>query len=130
MERTIEIAGDVVERQELLNGTQTITIEGVDPAAEWTLTGSLSWNLGLVDYVGEGDLTLTRADGAELFATLTHARVAEADADAAHDHTFDAMYEIDGGSGAFERATGDAHAVGALAGDRFRGTWTVRLAAP
>lgn len=128
MELRIEITGEVVERQELLNGTETITIEGADAAAEWTLVGALSWNLGLVDYAGEGDLTLTRADGAEIFATLVRADVAEAgDGIEDADHTFRLTYEIDGGAGAFLDATGTASAQGTLAGDAFRGRWSARL---
>ena len=37
----------------------------------------MSWNLGLVEYAGEGDLTLTRSDGAEIFATLMSGARAE-----------------------------------------------------
>ena len=131
MELRIEITGEVVERQELLNGTQIVTLEGADAAGGWTLAAGLSWNVGLVDYAGEGDLTLTRADGAEVYATLVRADVAEAGAgieDA--DHAFRLTYEIDGGAGAFLDATGAASAEGMLAGDTFRGVWSLRLAAP
>lgn len=127
MELRIEITGEIVERQELLNGTQSVTLEGADAAGEWTLVGALSWNLGLVDYAGEGDLTLSRADGAEIFGTLTMARVSErADADEV-DHVFRIDYEIDGGSGAFAGATGTAEADGTLGGDAFRGVWSISL---
>lgn len=128
MELRIEITGEVVERQELLNGTQSITIEGADAANEWTIVGAMSWNLGLVDHAGEGDLTLTRADGAEIFATLARADVVdtqEAAEDA--DHTFRLLYEIDGGAGAFADAAGSASAEGLLAGDAFRGIWSLAL---
>ncbi len=128
MDQSIEFTGEVVERQELLNGTETITIEGADAAVEWALVGALSWNLGLVDYAGEGDLTLTRADGAEIFATLVRAVVLEAgDGIEDADHTFRLTYEIDGGAGAFLDATGTASAQGALAGDTFMGRWSVQL---
>ncbi len=129
MELRIEITGEVVERQELLNGTQTITIEGADAAADWTLVGVLSWNIGLVDYAGEGDLTLGRlADGAEIFATLIRAGVVETeDSDEDADHAFRLTYEIDGGAGTFADASGAASAEGTLAGDAFRGIWAVRL---
>ena len=131
MELRIEITGEIVERQELLNGTQTITIEGADAAGDWALVGALSWNLGLVEYEGEGDLTLTRADGAEIFATLVRADVAEAgDGIEDADHTFRLTYEIDGGAGAFLDATGAGSAQGTLAGDAFHGAWSLRLAAP
>ena len=128
MELRIEISGEIVERQELLNGTETVTIEGTDDAGQWTLTGALSWNLGLVDYAGEGDLTLARRDGAELFGTLTRARVTETAGEGGDaDHRFEAAYEIDGGAGAFEGASGEAQAEGSFGGDGFRGVWRVRL---
>ena len=131
MELRIEITGEIVERQELLNGTQTITIEGAAAAGEWTLVGALSWNLGLVDFAGEGDLTLTRADGAEIFATLAHSDVTQAaDGIEDADHTFRLTYEIDGGAGAFLDANGTASAEGTLAGDAFRGIWSLRLDPP
>jgi hypothetical protein len=130
MEIRIEIVGDIVERQELLNGTESVTIEGTDPAGEWTLVGSFSWNLGLVDYAGEGDLTLTRADG-ELFATLTQASVsAESTGDDTADHSFVTVYEIDGGAGAFADAAGVAGGRGTLAGGTFRGAWVLTLTTP
>ncbi len=130
-ELRIEITGEVVERQELLNGTQNVTLEGADATGVWTLVGVLSWNLGLVDYAGEGDLTLTRADGAEIFATLVRADVAEAgDGIEDADHTFRLTYEIDGGAGEFLDATGAASAQGTLAGDTFRGHWSLHLDPP
>jgi len=131
MELRIEITGEVVERQELLNGTQSVTLEGADASGEWTLAGGLSWNVGLVDYPGEGDLTLARADGAEIFATLVRAAVVETeDSDEAVDHIFRLTYEIDGGAGAFLDATGTASAEGTLAGDTFRGRWSLHLDPP
>ena len=39
-------------------------------------------------------------------------------------------YEIDGGSGPFEAATGACRAFGALAAFSFRGTWSVTLDEP
>jgi hypothetical protein len=134
MKLRINIAGEIVERQELLNGTQTIALEGAGGGGEWTMSGALSWNRGLVDFAGEGDLTLSRSDGSEVFATLmqasvTDAQVAGSDDDGAADHLFAAKYEVDGGSGAFEGARGDGEASGSLSGDRFRGTWLIRIEA-
>ena len=130
MELQIEIAGEIVERQELLNGTMTVALEGADASREWTLTGVLSWNRGLVEYAGEGDLTLVHRDGAEIFATLTRSAVIETGDDADAGHEFRASYEIDGGSGAFEGAAGNAHARGSLSGDAFQGMWILRLPNP
>ena len=116
MDLELEFTGDVVERQELLNGTETVTVEGVTADGTWTLTSSFSWNLGLVDFPGEGDITLTAANGDELFASLTSAAVRETDAG----HAFDLRFEFDGGSGRFGAAAGTADASGMLVGDEFR----------
>jgi hypothetical protein len=129
MELTIEIAGDVVEWQELLNGTQVLSLEGVSADGAWALSGSLSWNIGLRESSGEGDLTLSRADGAEIFATLTRADVhdvGEREIEDA-DHTMRLEYEIDGGEGEFASATGAATADGVLSGDAFRGRWLINI---
>jgi hypothetical protein len=126
MELEIAINGDIVERQELLNGTQTITIEGASDDGAWTLVGSISWNRGLKDYAGEGDLTLTRG-GDEIFATLTNAEVRDAPDDATADHSLALEYDVDGGAGTFSDASGRAQATGWLAGDRFGGSWTLTL---
>jgi hypothetical protein len=139
MEFSLEISGDIVERSELLNGTESVTLQGVsddsragddDRASEgdrWDLTGIVSWNLGLVDYAGEGDLTLTRGDGAELYGSLVSAAARRAEGDAAGDWAIHAEYEIDGGSGQFDAASGRASAQIVLAGDTFRGQWAFDL---
>jgi hypothetical protein len=128
MELRIEFTGDVVDRQELLNGTQSVDIEGSDSSGEWSLSGSFSWNLGLIDFAGEGDLTLTRRDGAEVFGTLTRALLTDAgEGDADAQSAFAIDYEIDGGSGAFADAAGAAHAEGVLSDTSFRGAWTMDL---
>ena len=131
MDLKVEIEGEIVERQELLNGTQSVSLQGASSDGEWTLSGILSWNLGLVDFAGEGDLNLARRDGAEIFATLTSARVTDAEDDSPDaDHAFAAAYDVESGTGAFEGVRGSAEAAGALAGDGFRGTWTLQIAAP
>jgi hypothetical protein len=129
MELTIDIAGDVVEWQELLNGTQILSLEGVSADGAWTLSGSLSWNIGLRESSGEGDLALSHADGAEIFATLTRADVrdvGEREIEEA-DHTMRLEYEIDGGTGEFASASGAATADGTLSADAFRGRWLIRI---
>lgn len=129
MDLILDITGDVVERQELLNGTESVTLEGMSDDAVWTLTGIVSWNVGLVAYEGEGDLTLARRDGAELFGTLARADVTEtSDPDAGEsDHLLRLRYEIDGGVGAFDGASGEASAEATLSGGTFRGRWTVSI---
>jgi hypothetical protein len=125
MELRIKISGDVVERQELLNGTQTITIEGASNDG-WTLAGSVSWNRGLVDYAGEGDMTLSRGVD-EVFATLVRSDVEDPVDEAGVDHLMKLQYEVDGGAGAFDGCTGHARADASLAADRFDGTWVITL---
>jgi hypothetical protein len=128
MELRIAITGDIVERQELLNGTQTITLEGASDDAVWTLVGSVSWNRGLVEYAGEGDLALTRDDGAEVFATLATADAVDDPVEHPDaDHQIILQYEIDGGSGAFAGALGSANGSMFTEGDRFEGTWVLTL---
>ena len=119
---------DVVEWQELLNGAQIVTIEGASPDG-WTLSASVTWSARDADFAGEGDIALTRGDGAELFGSLTRARVSEiGDAEVVEaDHLMQLEYEIDGGSGPFEGASGSARAEGRLSRESFAGTWIVVL---
>ena len=42
MERTIDFSGEVVEWQELLNGTQVLSLEGASADGQWSLSGALS----------------------------------------------------------------------------------------
>jgi hypothetical protein len=127
MELRIEFSGDVVERQELLNGTQTITIEGASADGKWTLVGSLSWNRGLVDFSGEGDLTLVCDGGDEMYGTPVRVLVEDADDDDDVDHHMQIQYEIDGGTGVYAAASGTARAEALLAGEQLRGTWVLTL---
>jgi hypothetical protein len=127
MELVLEAEGDVVERQQLLNGTESVTFEASSDG-DWILGGTVSWNLGLVDYAGEGDLTLTRDDGAEIFATLVRADVHDAAEDSNADHRGRLRYEIDGGTAPFGGASGAIDATIELAGDRIAGVWSMRLA--
>jgi hypothetical protein len=131
MKIEIELAGEIVERQELLNGTETVSLEGESSDGHWTISGLVTWNIGLVSNTGEGDITLSRDDGAEIFGTLMRGDVAEAaEGDDAADYKMRLEYEIDGGSGAFEGATGACEAVGTLAVATFRGRWLVRAVVP
>jgi hypothetical protein len=129
VEIELNISGDVLDRSELLNGTQTVTLDGATDDGAWRLAGEVSWSRGLIEYPGEGDITLEGADGAALFGTLTAAlpRDVESDVDAAE--VLALRYEIDGGAGAFAAAAGSATAALYLAGDRFRGRWQISLPA-
>ena len=126
MQFDIEFEGDVVERGELLNGTQMVTLAGTSVDGAWTLDGSLSWNMGLVESSGEGDITLVRGAD-ELFGTLTTCAAGDAGPEGGADETVDAEYEIDGGAGAFEGASGAGTARIVIAGPRFSGRWRVEL---
>lgn len=134
MEITVEARGDVVERQELLNGTRSVTIEGASDDGRWRVEATLSWNLGLVDYAGEGDITLSSDEG-EIFGTVNAVEAHEAGSSvggiAGDDEgalQLRAVYSVDGGSGAFDGATGVCTAEVRLAGDTFAGRWRVALA--
>ena len=126
MDIEIQAAGEVVERSELLNGTFTIAIEGQSSNAEWQVGGVLSWNRGLVDYRGEGDLSMTGAEG-EVFASLTAVLAEEGGEGEAADVLLAVKYEIDGGSGRFAGAAGIVEGRLRVAGDSFDGTWKVSL---
>ena len=116
----INVTGDIVERQELLNGTKIVALDGASPDGAWRLSGSVSWNIGLADAVAEGDLTLARDDGAEIFATLVSATIVESAESGDADFDLTLTYEIDGGSAALEGAVGSIDLLGVLAGERFR----------
>jgi hypothetical protein len=131
MEIIVEATGDVVERQELLNGTRSVTIEGGSADGRWRVQGTLSWNLGLVEYAGEGDITLS-TDGGEIFGTVGAVEAHEAASSigglAGDDEgalELRAVYLIDGGAGEYDGTTGAGRAEVRLAGDTFTGRWSV-----
>lgn len=99
---SIEFSGDIVERQELLNGSVTVTFEATSEDGTWTLSGSLTWNRGLEAGSEEGDLSLAGPEG-ELFASLAEATVVPSE-DAESAYRVTATYEADGGSGRFAEA--------------------------
>src|SRR5512132_2837540 len=85
----IDASGDVVEWQTLLSGMQIATLEGASAHGVWTLSGSCSWNVRSGNDASEGDLTLSRDDGAELFSTLAGGTVTELPSDAADAAAYD-----------------------------------------
>ena len=115
----VDISGDVVERQELLNGAQILTLEGASADGAWTLVGGLSWNIGLRDVPPEGDITLS-SDAGELFGTLARGEVREAEAADEADYALSLEYEVDGGEGVYAGAMGHLRVEGVLFGDAFR----------
>lgn len=116
----VDIAGDVVERQELLNGMQILTLEGASEDGAWTLVGGLSWNIGLRALPPEGDITLSHDGGDELFGTLASGEVREAEAADEADYALALEYDVDGGEGAYAGASGRLRIAGVLFGDAFR----------
>ena len=121
MEMDVDVAGDVVEWQTLLSGMQVVTLEGASADGAWTLSGGCSWNIRSGPDASEGDLTLTRADGAELFATLAVGQVAELPSDAADaaDYHVRLEFTVDGGTSEFDGAVGAVLADGRLSREGF-----------
>ncbi len=126
MELDIEIAGEIVEQQELLNGTRTVTLSGGSADGVWTLDGVVSWNRGLVEFAGEGDLTLVREDGAELYATLVRATVRDDAGEDEAEVSLSVAYQVDGGTGELEDATGAIAGTVRIVAGGFEGRWTNR----
>ena len=116
MEMDLEFTGDVVEWQTLLSGMQIVSLEGATGDVAWTLSGGCSWNVRAGSEASEGDLTLSRDDGGELFATLAAGTVVELPSDAADAADYDVRLEftIDGGAGEFDSASGVIDADGRL----------------
>jgi hypothetical protein len=121
----IDIAGDVVERQELLNRTQIVTLEGAGDG--WTFVGDLSWKLGPEGRAAEGDITLTSPAKDELFASLSGGTARETTAGAEADHLLALDYEIEGGNGAYDQAHGSLALKGSLQGDAFSARLSVTI---
>jgi hypothetical protein len=109
----IDVTGEVVEWQTLLNGTKIATFEGASPDGAWTFSGSCSWNPRSGPEATEADLVITRADGAEIFATLAAGSVVELPSDAGN-HRLSLRFEIDGGAGDFADVSGMAETDGHL----------------
>lgn len=117
----IDLTGDVVEWQTLLSGMQTATLAGASSDGAWTLSGSCSWNLRSGPDASEGDLTLSRDDGAELFATLAVGTVVELPSDATEAAGYEVRLEftVDGGAGDFDAAAGSVLLDGRLSRENF-----------
>lgn len=126
MQLTLDISGDVVERSELLNGTLTVTIAGETPDGAWSLAGSISWSRGLIDYPGEGDITLTCAGG-QIFGTVQRAQIHPDPDDERQRERLALTCEVDGGDGAYDGAAGDAEASLLIEAGTFAGRWMLRL---
>lgn len=101
----IPVSGDVVQWDELLNGTQSVALEGRSDDGRWTVSALLTWNIGLEQRDPEGDITLSRDDGSEVFGTATAQTAREDPAEPGVYHLA-VDYEIDGGDGDFAGITG------------------------
>jgi hypothetical protein len=124
VEIELEIHGEVVERQELLDGTQSVTVEGSSIDGRYLVSLSYSWNRGLVDLVGEGDITISRSQEAEAFGSLISAAVRPGET---VDWDCEVRFELDGGSGDWIDASGNANVVLELIGDNARGRVLLNL---
>jgi hypothetical protein len=67
VELVFDISGDVVEWQDLLNGTCIATLEGASADGQWTLSGSVAWDTRSGSHAVEGDITLGAADGSDFW---------------------------------------------------------------
>jgi hypothetical protein len=109
----IDVSGDALEWQTLLSGAQIVTLEGASRDGAWTFSGTCSWNPRSGADATEGDLAITRADGAEIFATLAGGTVVEQPSDA-DEYRLSLRFVVDGGAGDFEAAAGKVEAAGRL----------------
>lgn len=123
MDLLLHISGEVFERQELLNGTQSATLRGRTEQGE-ALEAAVSWSRGLVELGAEGDITVTLRDG-QLFGMLVHS---EAELSPGGSLALDLRFEIDGGDGAYDAARGSIGASVVLEDDVFEGDWAVETA--
>ncbi len=127
MRLELDLAGDIVEQQDLLNGTRSVTLAGQSGDGAWSFEGTLSWSGGLTEYAGEGDITLTRDDGSELFGAATAVRQEGATEGESAELALCADYEMDGGSGAFESGSGRGSARIRVGMGGFEGRWCLEL---
>ena len=125
MKIELDIKGDIVERQDLLNGMEGVTLSGSTADGAWALDGALLWSRGMGDGGGEGDITLVRADGSSAYgvvASVTADGPAEGDGGAIR-----LRADIDGGSGGFEATRGRCTAEIRLSTGEFSGRWCLDL---
>jgi hypothetical protein len=120
----VQLHGEVVDRSDLLDGTQSITFEAASEDGRWQISGSVSWNLGMEDRAGEGDMSL-RADDGEIIAAVIRAEPGPAADDGLR---IALVLEIDGASGSFAGSTGDGEGTLSLRGGDLAGVIELRLA--
>jgi hypothetical protein len=126
MELVIAFRGEVVERQELLNGTQSVTVDGASAGGEWRVVATVAWNLGVLEYAGEGEVALAGGEG-DVYASLIEAAAEAGEREDGADWVVRARFEVDGGTGRFESASGTLELVLRLIGGQAEGDMALNL---
>jgi hypothetical protein len=124
----LRLEGVTVEEGDLLDATRMATISGQardDAGRGWRWEMSLSWTMALRSDFSEGDVSLLREDGAQIFATLTEGEYVE---DPEEDEgSFTAVFQIEGGEGPFETARGSVETNCRVTGEEVEGEARVEL---
>ena len=128
----LDFEGEVSQNQEMLDGTRQLVLEGRaddDDHVSWSITVTLAWTMGDEAEIEEGDLTLSRDDGAELYAGLRAGRYRERGLVGVEGAAagFDAAFAIDGGEGEFASSAGRVRLRGTFTEQRFAATADVRV---
>ena len=131
----LEVEGEVGESREMLDGTRQIVLVGSaedDHRESWSLTLTLAWSMGADAKIEEGDLSLSRDDGAEVYGSLRAGRYREAGGAGVQGaaESFEAAFDIDGGEGEFASAGGSVRLAGTFTRERFAATADLRLRSP
>ena len=128
----LDFAGEVSQNHEMLDGTRQLVLEGAardETRRSWTLTLSLAWTMRAEAEIEESDLTLSRDDGSEVYASLSAGRYREgglAGVEGAAEG-FDIDFDIDSGAGEFDSVAGSVHMSGTVDEQRFTAVAEVRL---
>jgi hypothetical protein len=131
MQRSLQLEGEVIDRQTYLDGTREFNLEatgGPDAEGPWRLTLSFRWPKEAAG-PDEGDLSLTDPPGSALYGTLSEGAAEDVyDEDTASDVLHLSLdFEIRSGEDAFAGWTGRAHVAGRVSGEQ--AALTVEIAA-
>lgn len=116
--RVANFTAVIADRQSFLDGGRQFTMEGEDqPPTGWRVMLSFRWPVQS-EAVTEGDLTLVEPRGAALQGSLSAGRASEITDEEGNVNAgqFDFTFDVTGGEGGFQRATGTVHVTGTLAG--------------